>query len=78
MGGVIVHEWDLSVKSAVLAYNTTAHSSTGITLFYAMYGREAILYVDWVYPTPDEREKTMFSWKETLRRGFQEAYQGMR
>ena len=48
MGEEIVHEWDLSVKSAILAYNTSVHSSTGVTLFYAMYGREAILPVDWV------------------------------
>ena len=43
-----------------------------------MYGREAILHVDWVYLIPEEREQTMFSWTETLRRRFQEAYQGMR
>ena len=43
-----------------------------------MYGREAILPVDWVYPTPDEREPTMFTWTETLGRRFEEAYQGMR
>ena len=78
MGGEIVHEWDLLVKSAVLGYNSNVHSSTGVTTFYAMYGREAILPVDWVYSTPDEREQTMFSWTETSRRRFQEAYQGMR
>ena len=43
-----------------------------------MYGREAILPVDWVYPTPDEREQTMFSWTETLWRRFHKSYQGMR
>ena len=71
MGGEIVHEWDLSVKSAVLAYNTTVHSSTGVTPFYAMYGREAILPVDWVYPTPDEREQSVF-----LDRNFAEKVSG--
>ena len=60
-------------------YNTTVHSCTGVTTFYAMYRkRKSILPLDWVYPTPDEREQTMFSWTETLWRRFQEAYQGMR
>ena len=62
MGGEIEHKWDLPVKSAVLAYTTTVHSSTGVNhAFYAMHGREEILPVYWVYPTPGEREQTMFS-----------------
>ena len=55
--GEIVHEWDSSVKSSVLAYNTTVHSRTGVTPFYGLLGIETILSVDWVYPTPNERQK---------------------
>ena len=36
------NEWDLGVKAACLAYNTTVHSSIGQTPFFATFGREAI------------------------------------
>ena len=35
MGREMQNEWDLGVKAACLAYNTTVHGSTGQTLFFA-------------------------------------------
>jgi len=52
MGREMQNEWDLGVKAACLAYNTTVHSSTGQTPFFATFGREAIVPIHWVYPIP--------------------------
>ena len=41
-GGEMQNKWDLGMKAACLAYNTTVHSSTGQTPFFATFGREVI------------------------------------
>ena len=49
MGREMQDEWDLGVKVACLAYNTTVHTSTGKTPYFAMFGQEATLPVNWIY-----------------------------
>ena len=79
MGREMQNEWDLGVKAACLAYNTTVHSSTGQTPFFATFGREAIVPIHWVYPIPrPEAEKDVSAWTETIQERFQTAYAGMR
>ena len=53
--------WDLRINVSVLNYNTTVSSSTGVTPHYTMFGYEATLPVEWVFPTPSELEETC--WK---------------
>ena len=43
MGREMQEEWDLGVKAACLAYNTTVHTSNGQTQFFATFGHEAPL-----------------------------------
>jgi len=45
------HPWDELLSSALLAYRTTPHSTTGYTPFFLMYGREAVLPLEHIYPT---------------------------
>ena len=79
MGREMQNEWDLGVKAACLAYNTTVHSSTGQTPFFATFGREAIVPIHWVYPIPKpDAEKDVTAWTETIQERFQTAYAGMR
>ena len=79
MGREMQNEWDLGVKAACLAYNTTVHSSTGQTPFFATFGREAIVPIHWVYPIPKpDVEKDVSAWTETIQERFQTAYAGMR
>ena len=47
-------------------YNTTVCSSTRVTPHYAMFGREATLPVDWVFPTPSVEKRTMYQWTEDM------------
>ena len=73
------NEWDLGLKVACLAYNTTVHSSTAQTPFFATFGREAIVPINWVYPIPKLNvEKDVSAWTETIQERFQTAYAGMR
>ena len=59
-GEGIQDNWDLWINASVFAHNTTVSSSTGVTPHYAMFGREAMLPVDWVFPTPSAEKRTMY------------------
>ena len=61
-GEGIQDNWDLWINASVFAYNTTASCSTGAMPQYAMFGREATLPVDWVFPTPSAERRTMYQW----------------
>ena len=50
-------EWEKFLPAAALAYNTKQHSSTGITPYSGMFGRECRLPIDLIIPTPDEKSK---------------------
>ncbi|KAI9550279.1 hypothetical protein GHT06_004904 [Daphnia sinensis] len=39
-------DWDDIVDFMVFAYNTSRQETTGLTPFYLLYGREAVLPVD--------------------------------
>ena len=71
-------EWAKYIPAMVMAYNTKVNSATGVTPFFATFGREARLPVDLVLPTPGEEERTLNSHlDETLKR-FNRIYAFMR
>ena len=69
--------WDLWINMSVFAYNTTVSSSTIVTPHYAMFGREATLPVDWVFPTPSVEKRTMYQWTGDMLEERQRAYKSM-
>ena len=77
-GEGIQENWDLWINASVFAYNTTVSSSTGVTPHYAMFGREATLPVDWVFPTPSVDKRTMYQWNGDMIEERQRAYRSMR
>ena len=71
-------EWSQYLPSATLAYNTKQHSSTGITPFAGMFGRECRLPIDLIIPSPDDKSKDInVHVKETLDR-FKRMYNHVR
>ena len=74
MGREMQNEW-----ASCLSCNTTVHSSTGQTPFFATLWREAIVPIHWVYPIPKpDSEMNVSAWMETIQERFQTAYAGMR
>ena len=52
-------EWSRYLPAMVMAYNTKVNASTGMTPYYATFGREARLPVDLILPTPGEEPQTL-------------------
>ena len=77
-GDRILDNWDLWINASVFPYNTTLSSSTGVTPNYAMFGREATLPVDWVFPTPSLEKRTMYQWTGDMMEERKRAYKSMR
>ena len=71
-------EWSKYVPAMVMAYNTKVNSATGVTPFFATFGREARLPVDLVLPTPDEEERTINGHVEETLKRFNRIYAYMR
>ena len=67
-------EWMQYLSAATLAYNTKQHSSTGVTPFSGMFGRECRLPIDLIIPTPDDKNQDInVHVRETLER-FKKMY----
>ena len=71
-------EWSKYVPAMVMAYNTKVNSATGVTPFFATFGREARLPVDLVLPTPDEDERTINDHVAVTLKRFNRIYAYMR
>jgi len=59
-------DWPSHVPFVVNAYNTTAHSSTGYTPFFLMFGREQRAPLDIVLGTPGESRHTVSEYARIL------------
>ena len=77
-GPGVQDHWDLWLNASVFAYNTTLSSSIGETPHYAMFGREATLPTDWVFPKPSVEKRTMYHWTGDMMEERQQAYKSMR
>ncbi len=71
-------DWETVLPSALLAIRTARSRSTGVTPFFAMYGREARLPLDVLYPNPEHHEATAGQHAHQLRRRLQACYRHMR
>ncbi|KHJ42377.1 integrase core domain protein [Trichuris suis] len=47
--------WDSALPFATMAYNTSVHEATGVTPYFALFGREVRLPVDIQYGLPKPR-----------------------
>ena len=77
-GPNVEENWDTWLNASVFPYNTTMSRSTGVMLHYTMFGREAALPVDLMFPTPSSEKRTMYHWTRNMSKVCQKAYQSMR
>ena len=55
--GTSVHDWDILLNEATLAYNTRINKSTGFSPFKSMFGIEGVLPIDRVTDIIPKREQ---------------------
>ena len=72
-------KWHESVNKMLFAYNATRHDSTGYSPYYLLFGREAILPIDFVLNIEeDDKEPKAYnqfvkSWREQMEHAYYEA-----
>ena len=47
----IDEDWDIHIPAVLLAYRTKRHATTGYTPFQLVYGRQATLPIETIFPT---------------------------
>ena len=55
------NRWHMSINQVLFAYNATRHDSTGFSPFYLLFGREAILPLDFLLGTKTAVEPMQYS-----------------
>ena len=67
-------DWEMCIRKLCFAYNTSTHFSTGFTPLYLMFGRQASILVDLMFPFNLGPEKELRTYVEQLRKGLRDAY----
>ena len=67
-------DWEVYIRMLCFAYNTSVHSSTGYTPFFLMFGRQATIPIDLMFPLDKEQQKEVPEYVHQLREGLQAAY----
>ena len=67
-------DWEVYIRKLCFAYNTSVHSSTGYSPFFLMFGRQATIPIDLMFPLDKEQQKEVPEYVHQLREGLQAAY----
>jgi hypothetical protein len=70
--------WEERLHKVCFAYNTSVHASTGHTPFYLMFGRQAKLPIDLMYPTANNSNVFVNDYAAQLKTGLEDAYKLVR
>eukprot|EP00731_Ephydatia_muelleri_P032451 Em0023g958a len=72
-------DWENCIHKLCFAYNTSVHSSTGYSPFFLMFGRQAAIPVDLMYPLRrEEEDKELPDFVQELKKRLQDAYASVR
>lgn len=71
-------DWEEALGTALLALRTARNRHTGVTPFYAMYGREAKIPIDLIYHNHQEWKPDHSLYGKELEERMQAAYRHMR
>ena len=63
--------WEQHLPTAVFAYNSKVHSSTGLSPYFALMGREPRIPLDLVMKLPEEGSLPLTDYVKQMRRRFQ-------
>ena len=72
-------DWENYIHKLCFAYNTSVHSSTGYSPFFLMFGRQAAIPVNLMYPLRrEEEDKELPDFVQELKKRLQDAYASVR
>ena len=72
-------DWDRNLPLVMYAYRTSIHETTGATPFSLMFGREARLPIDLMFPPPEaQNDSTPSKYAAELRIRLEQAYHSVR
>lgn len=63
-------EWSRFLQAAAFAHNTRVHSSTGLTPYYVMFGKEASIPLNLILPDPETQRQTLSEFTKTKLNNF--------
>ena len=70
--------WPLALPCIMMAYNTKVHQTTGVTPYFATFGREMRLPIDLVVKPPEPEGRAMSQVVDETTARFRKIYQFMR
>lgn len=70
--------WEGRLRKVCFAYNSSVHASTGQTPFFLMFGRQAKLPIDLMYPTGSSESMPVTQYALQLKEGLEDAYRLVR
>ena len=70
--------WSLSIPAVMMAYNTKVHQTTGVTPYFATFGREMRLPIDLIVQPPEQEGRAMTQMVDEMIARFRKIYRFMR
>ena len=70
--------WEIHIRKVCFAYNSSRHSTTGYSPFFLMFGRQATLPVDLMYPLAQSPKKSVPEYVQQMKESLWEAYATVR
>ena len=67
-------DWEVYISKLCFTYSTSVHSSTGYSPLFIMFGHQAVIPIDLMFPTNKEQERDLPAYVQTLWEGLQRAY----
>ena len=69
--------WPDKLQAAVFAYNCSVNRMTGVSPFFAIFGRNPVLPVDVIFPLPEERGEGWEKYLQDMKANFHSIWRSM-
>ena len=70
-------EWPTKLKAATFAYNCSINRVTGVSPYYAIFGRNPVLPVDMIFPLPEREAEGWEKYIQNIKSNFNSIWRSM-